>query len=158
MVHIINGSSLFDFGPEIKPDFMILFVLFFALRKGEMSGLWIGFLGGLLSDAGLGGEEGLGGKIYYKIGIHSLSFSFVGYLLGKFGRTFYNENYLSITIYAFVITLMMRSFTYFLFSFFFYTNLNYSLVICSIYNAAIAPLSFFVFSWVYKLQPAEVIR
>ena len=53
LAHILNGSNLFDFGPEIKPDFMILLVIFFSLRKGEMSGLWVGFIGGLLSDAGL---------------------------------------------------------------------------------------------------------
>jgi rod shape-determining protein MreD len=158
MVHIINGSNLFDFGPEIKPDFMILYVLFFSLRKGEMSGLWIGFIGGLLTDAGLGGEEGIDGRIYYKIGIHALSYSLTGYLLGKFGRSIYNENYLSITIYALLVSVIMRAMTYFLFNFFFYPNLNYSLLISSIYNAAIAPISFFIFSWIFKLQPSEVIR
>lgn len=158
LAHILNGSNLFDFGPEYKPDFMILLVTFFALRKGEMAGLWVGFLGGLLSDAGLGGEEGTGGKIYYKIGIHSLSFSIIGYLLGKFGRSFYNENYISITVYAFCITLIMRALTYSLFSFFFYSNLSYSLLICSLYNAILAPLTFFVLSWVYKLQPSEGAR
>ena len=95
LAHILNGTNLFDIGTAIKPDFMILFVIFFALRKGGMSGLWIGFIGGLLTDAALGGEEGLGGKVYYKIGIHSLSFSIIGYLLGKFGRISYNENFVS---------------------------------------------------------------
>ena len=158
LAHILNGSNLFDFGPEIKPDFMIRLILFFSLRKGEMAGLWGGVIGGVLSDAGLGGEEGTGGKIYYKIGVHSLSFSIIGYLLGKFGRSFYNENYISITIYAFGVTLLMRALTYTLFSFFFYNNLNYSLFICSIYNAVLAPLTFFVLSWTYKLQPSEGLR
>lgn len=155
LAHILNGTNLFDIGTAIKPDFMILLVIFFALRKGGMSGLWIGFIGGLLTDAALGGEEGLGGKVFYKIGIHSLSFSLVGYLLGKFGRMSYNENFISISIFAFVLTLIARAFTYMLFSFFFHPNLNYSFIATSVYNAAIAPLTFFILSWIYKLEPTS---
>lgn len=158
LVHVINGTSIFDIGTSIKPDFMILLVSFFALRKGGMSGLWIGFFGGLLSDAALGGEQGIEGRIYYKIGIHTMSFSVLGYLLGKFGRTSYNENFVSISIYAFIMTLITRLFTYVLFSFFFHSNSNYSFLATSIYNAAIAPLTFFMLSWIYKLETSEGIR
>lgn len=158
LAHILNGSNLFDFGPEIKPDFMALFVIFFALRRGEMSGLWIGFIGGLLSDAGLGGEQGIGGKVYYKIGVHAFSFSLLGYLLGKFGRSIYNENYVSITVYAFVMTFLMRLVTYFVFASFFYSNQNYSYMICSIYNAVLAPVTFFALTWAYRLDQEEGAR
>ena len=44
LAHVLNGTNLFDIGTAIKPDFMILLVIFFALRKGGMSGLWIGFI------------------------------------------------------------------------------------------------------------------
>ena len=155
LAHILNGSNLFDIGVSIKPDFVIIFVAFFALRKGDMSGLWIGFFGGLLTDAALGGEQGLGGKVYYKIGIHSLSFCLVGYIVGKFTRMSYNENYVSISIFVFGITLVSRIFTYFLFSFFFTSNTSYSFLATSIYNAAIAPLTFFILSWIFKLDPSE---
>ncbi|EMY02379.1 rod shape-determining protein MreD-like protein [Leptospira interrogans str. 2002000626] len=56
IAHFLNGSNLFEIGSAIKPDFMILLVLFFALRRGPLYGLWIGFFGGLLTDSGLGGE------------------------------------------------------------------------------------------------------
>ena len=149
VVGLIVGNIVFDF--------IVILVIFFALRKGEVSGLWVGFLGGLLSDAALGGEQ-VGDKIYYKLGIHSLSYSLVGYLLGKFGRHFYNENYISTTFYAFVLTFIMRWLTYFLFSTFFYENENYSYMLCSIYNAAIAPVTFFCLSWIFKLQPVEGVK
>lgn len=158
LAHVLNGASLFDIGTAIKPDFMILLVIFFALHKGGLTGLWVGFLGGLLTDAALGGEEGVGGIIYYKIGIHSLSFSIVGYLLGKFGRISYNENFVSISIFAFILTLITRGLTYMLFSFFFHSNLNYSFLATSIYNAAISPITFFLLSWVYKLESTDGIR
>jgi rod shape-determining protein MreD len=157
LAHILNETTLFNFGANIKPDFVIILVVFFALRKGELAGLWIGFLGGLLSDSSLGGEQ-IGNKIHYKIGLHSLSYSTVGYLLGKFGRGFYNENYVSTTFYTFVLTFIMRWFTYILFSTFFYENDNYSYVSCAIYNAAIAPVTFFGLSWVFRLEPVEGVR
>lgn len=33
LAHILNGTNLFDIGTAIKPDFMILFVIFFAPLK-----------------------------------------------------------------------------------------------------------------------------
>lgn len=154
LANVLDSTRLFEFVGGVKPDFTILLVIFFALKKGGLAGLWVGFLGGLLADASFGAEE-IGGKIYDKVGIHSLSYSLIGYLLGKFGRNYYSENYISITIYAFLFTIIIKSFSYFLFSIFFYKDHNYSVWASSIYNAAIAPLSFFIFSWVYKLDATE---
>lgn len=151
LTNVLDSTTLFEFGAGIKPEFTILFVIFFSLKKGELTGLWIGFLGGLLADASLGAEE-VAGKFYYKVGIHSLSYSLIGYLLGKFSRNYYSENYISISVYAFLFTLAMRGFSYFLFAIFFYQNQNYSIFANSLYNAVIAPLSFFIFSWVYRLE------
>ncbi|MCB1191283.1 MAG: rod shape-determining protein MreD [Leptospiraceae bacterium] len=155
LAHFLNGSNLFELGPAIKPDFVFLFILFFAIKRGGLSGIWIGFLGGLLSDAGLGGEIGEGGRVYYKIGIHALSFCLVGYLVGKFARARYNENFISVSITIFLLTLVARVFTYLLFLAFFHPNQNYSFFSNSIYNAFIGPVTFFVLSWVYKIELAE---
>lgn len=151
LTNVLDSTTLFEFSAGIKPEFTILLIIFFSLKKGALSGLWIGFFCGLLADASLGAEE-VAGKFYYKIGIHSLSYSLIGYLLGKFGRIYYTENYISISVYAFLFTLTMRGFSYFLFAVFFYQNQNYSILANSIYNAAIAPLSFFIFSWIYKIE------
>lgn len=155
LAHFLNGSNLFELGPAIKPDFVFLFIIFFALKKGELSGLWIGFFGGLLSDAGLGGEIGEGGRVYYKIGIHTLSFCIVGYLVGKFARAKYNETFIYISITIFLLSIATRVFTYILFLMFFHPNENYSFFSNSIYNAFIAPVTFFALSWVYKIELSE---
>ncbi len=155
VAYFLNGSNLFELGKSIKPDFMILLVTFFALRKGALSGLWIGFFGGLLSDAGLGGEIGAGGIIHYKVGLHSMSFSLLGYAIGKFGRSAYSENFLSVCVVNFAITLVSRLLTYFLFVIFFHSNENYGFLTTSIYNGAIAPIVFFILTWAYRLEPAE---
>jgi rod shape-determining protein MreD len=158
LCHFLNGSTIFDLGPAVKPDFVFLLVIFFALRKGEISGLWVGFFGGLLSDAGLGDVQGLDGRTYYKIGVHSLSFSIVGYMLGKFGRSYYHENFFSISTFSFFLTLIGRGITYIVFTSFFGPNDNYSFIGSSIYNAAIAPLAFFIFTFSYRLEPSESLR
>ncbi len=153
LVNVLDSTRLFDIA-GVRPDFTILLVIFFSLKKGQLSGLWIGFFGGLLADVSFGAEE-IGGKVYDKIGIHSLSYSLVGYFLGKFGRNYYSENYISISTYAFLFTVIIKGFSYILFSIFFYKDQNYSVLATSIYNTAIAPLSFFIFSWVYKLEGIE---
>ncbi|TGK12505.1 rod shape-determining protein MreD [Leptospira fletcheri] len=151
--HFLNGTNTLEIWGN-KPDFMVLFVLFFALRKGALAGLWIGFFGGLLSDSGLGGEI-VGNVMTYKIGLHSLTFCLMGYLIGKFARSAYHENYLSITLYSLVITLVTRVATYFLFSLFFHENLSYSIFSTSIYNAIIAPLFFYLLGKLYRLEQVE---
>ncbi len=154
LAHFLNGSALFEIG-GYKPDFMMILVLFFALRKGGLFGLWIGFFGGLLTDSGLGGETEIDNEVYYKIGLHTLSYSLTGYIVGKFTRSAYNENYLSITIYVLVFTFLSRVFVYLLFILFFHSNDSYSLIATSLYTAILGPLFFFILTWSYKLSPTE---
>jgi rod shape-determining protein MreD len=154
--HFLNGSNLFELGNAVRPDFMIIFVVFFAFRKGAMYGLWLGFIGGLLSDTALGGEIGPDDLVYYKIGLHSLSYSLVGYVIGKVTRSAYTENYISITIYVFGFTLLSRIITYLLFWMFFHSNQSYSFFYVSLYNAFIGPALFFLFTWTFRLEPDEV--
>ncbi|AVQ11051.1 Rod shape-determining protein MreD [Leptospira santarosai] len=153
IAHFLNGSNLFEIGLAIKPDFMILLVIFFALRRGALYGLWIGFFGGLLTDSGLGGEIiAIGNVVTYKIGLHSLTFCLIGYFVGKFARSAYHENYFSITIYSLLITFVTRVATYYLFSIFFHENMSYSLFFTSFFNALIAPAFFYALTWIYQLD------
>lgn len=153
IAHFLNGTNTFEI-LGYKPDFMVLFVLFFALRKGAMSGIWIGFFGGLLSDSGLGGEI-VGDIVTYKIGLHSLTFCVMGYLVGKFARPAYHENLISIMLYALAVTLVSRVASYYLFSLFFHENLNYSIFSTSIFNSIIAPLFFWILGKLYRLEQGE---
>lgn len=156
LAHFLNGSNVFELGNAIRPDFMIIFVMFFALRKGAMYGLWLGFLGGLLSDTALGGEIGGDDIVYYKIGLHSFAYALVGYIIGKVTRSSYTENYISITIYVLGFTLLSRIITYLLFWMFFHSNQSYSFLYVSIYNAVIGPALFFMFTWIYRLESDEL--
>ncbi|MGJ4786465.1 rod shape-determining protein MreD [Leptospira koniambonensis] len=151
--HFLNGTNLFEIS-GFKPDFMVIFVLFFALRRGTMAGIWIGFFGGLLSDSGLGGEI-VDNIVTYKIGLHSLTFCIMGYIVGKFARPAYHENQISIMLYSLVVTLVSRIASSLLFSAFFHENLNYSIISTSIFNGAIAPMFFWILGKLYRLEQAE---
>ncbi|WCL50163.1 rod shape-determining protein MreD [Leptospira sp. GIMC2001] len=155
LCHFLNGSNIFELGGSFKPDFMMVFVIFFALRKGSFYGIWVGFLGGLLTDSGLGGETGADQVIYYKIGLHSFTYSILGYAIGRFTKNAYNENYLSITIYTFVFTLLSRIILYIMFSIFFHDNANYSFLSTTIYTSILSPVLFFLLTWIYRLDPDE---
>ncbi|GBF51000.1 cell shape-determining protein [Leptospira ryugenii] len=156
LAHFLNGSNLFELGNAIRPDFMIIFVIFFAFRKGGLYGLWLGFFGGLLADTALGGEIGPDNLIYYKIGLHSFSYAITGYLVGKVARGAYTENYVSTTIYVFGFTILSRILTYLLFWLFFHSNHSYSFLYVSIYNAFIGPAMFFLLTLAYRLEHDEV--
>lgn len=156
LVYFLGRATLFDITPTIRPDFMFIFTMFFALRRGGLTGLWVGFIGGLLLDMDLGEEDGLNGIKYYKLGLHALSYSIFGYFLGKFGRNMYSESFLSVMVSAFVLTLLARGFTYFLFTFFFHDTANYSFFSTAIYNCIIAYPFFYILSWIYRMYSTEV--
>lgn len=154
--HFLNGSNLFELGNAIRPDFMVIYVMFFALRKGAMYGLWLGFFGGLLTDTSLGGEIGADNIVYYKIGLHSFAYAITGYIVAKVLRSSYTENYISITIYVFGVTVFCRGLTYLVFWLFFHSNASYSFIYVSLYNAFLGPALFFLFSWAFRLESDEV--
>lgn len=160
LVHFLNRSPILDLSDKLpfgfQPDLMFIFVIFFALRQGGLTGLWVGFLSGILIDVDLGEMDGADGKKFFKMGLHSLSYSLIGYLTGKIGRRIYNENFATISITLLVLTLIMRGMVYFLFTFFFHPNDNYSFLGTAVYNAIISPVFFSVLSWVYRLESTEV--
>ncbi|MCS6971803.1 MAG: rod shape-determining protein MreD [Turneriella sp.] len=69
---------------RIKPDFLLLLSLYFALSRGSFTALWIGFWGGLLQDINLGGVvQHAQNEVQFYIGTSALAKTIVGYLAGK---------------------------------------------------------------------------
>lgn len=155
LVHLFVRTQLLDID-YFKPDLVFVTTIFFALRRGGLTGLWAGFLGGLLLDVQLGEEDGINGEKYYKLGLHMLSYSVVGYTVGKFGRNLYNESILSVAITAFILTLLARAFVYFLYTFFFHATANYTFLPEAAYNFILAVPFFYILSWVYRMYSSEV--
>lgn len=101
----------------IIPNLMIILTSSFGFMRGEEEGLVIGFFSGLLIDIFFGSF----------IGFYALVLMYIGYLNGKFSRTFYPEDIklplalivvsdLSYGMLCYVLTFMLRGrlqFTYY---------------------------------------------
>lgn len=135
----------------INPDFLLMFVIFFALFRGEFSGLWIGFFAGLLEDSAnwvIGGGDA---EFSALIGIHSLIYSLSGFFLGKINRVIDRRQTLPIMVLVLAATFVVRFLTWLLQGIVEDFNSNYSLLGPAIYTALLAPIWFAVMAWVYRI-------
>ncbi len=88
---------------SIKPDFLLMLTVYFALYRGSFSALWIGFFGGLLQDVNLGGYTNLIKQdLQYYIGTSALAKTIVGFIAGKVARDINKEATSLIVIVVFV--------------------------------------------------------
>lgn len=139
-------------GSVIYPDFLLIFVIFFALRRGEFAGLWIGFFAGLLEDAGLLGYTQRTGEFLPIIGTHALVYCLTGFILGKVNRLMDKDRTATVVLLVFVTTLLERAFVWLLVGLLEDFNKSYSFMGPAVYTALLAPVWFFILSWVYQIQ------
>ena len=152
-IHFINTSKLLSVNIWLKPDLMILLIIFFSLKKGTIYGLWVGFLGGLLTDISLGGAID---ETAYKIGLHSLIFSILGYISRKLIYSTYKESLLIIMVYIFILTCITRVLIFYLYVYLYNENLSYQILSTALYNAFIAPMFFYILSFLYKIESEQL--
>ncbi len=103
----VLSTTLFEYLRigDILPNFMIMIIVSFALLRGSGEGVVIGAVGGLLYDLSFG----------LVMGSTALIYAVIGYLVGRFNKNFYRENF----IIPFLCTLgssLIYSF-YFMFGF-----------------------------------------
>ena len=136
----------------IYPDFLLIFIAFFALYRNEMAGTWVGFFGGLLEDGANWVFDSSHGGLTVVIGIHAFVYSLVGYILGKIGAYF--ERYQSsFTILLLLFTVILsRFFIWFIYGVVDNFNKNYPILGPAIFTALVAPLCFTALSWVYRIS------
>lgn len=65
-----------------KPEFLLITVIFFALKYGGRLGFWAGIICGLLQDS-------LSGLPF---GAATISFSLCGFVIGNFNKTIFRES------------------------------------------------------------------
>ena len=66
----------------VKPNMLIVVTSSFGFMRGKKSGLFVGFLSGLLVDLFWGGT----------LGFNMLLYSVIGYVNGSFRRMFYDDD------------------------------------------------------------------
>ena len=90
----------------IMPNIMLILVVTFAVMRGRMEGMLIGFFTGLLLD-------GFSGDI---LGYYALIFLFVGYLNGFFQPLIYSNN-MMLPLMMILINSLLYDFVIYVFSF-----------------------------------------
>ncbi|OPY55931.1 MAG: rod shape-determining protein MreD [Pelotomaculum sp. PtaU1.Bin035] len=88
----------------VKPDLVMLLVIFNGFLLGPREGAFLGFAGGMLEDLFSGSY----------IGLNALSNMVAGYFAGACGERFYKENTLVVSGVAFVSTAVGLSVNYLL--------------------------------------------
>lgn len=103
---LVLENSLFNYLKiaGVKPDLLLLVVIFHALLNGPREGFFTGLAAGLLQDLRVG----------EMLGLFAISKAFTGYLFGLAGRKIYREN-LIVAFFCVVIgTFIHGSFVYLL--------------------------------------------
>lgn len=137
----------------VYPDFLLIFLIYFALRRGELSGIWIGFFAGLLEDSGIISESS--GEFIHLIGTHIFFYTLAGFLLGKFNRFIDRQGMVPVVGVVFATTLIIRMFVWLTNGILQDFNRNYPFFAPSIYTALIAPIWFWLLGWVYRYTAGD---
>lgn len=122
---------------KVKPDILLILIIFFSLNLGQIYGLIIGALCGIFNEATSGIPSGVAVLVY----------SFGGLFLGHIGKWVYNQKLLGQLYITFVF-----SFAIYLSLFFLSQAFNASLSLfgilvstilpASLYTAAVSPVFF----------------
>lgn len=79
---------------SVKPNLLIIFVVLFALLRGNLEGAAVGFFAGLAQDVAAG-------KL---LGFYSLLGLYLGLIVGSLNRRLYRENFFVAVFFTFIST------------------------------------------------------
>lgn len=139
---IQTSVDFFKLG-DIKPDFLLLLVIYYSVHKGSFAGVWVGFLAGILQDVNMGVIQDIDTlEQSYYIGMNIIPKTLVGYFVGKVASSMRKESFLSWAVMVFVFSLI-KSFLVFILTLLFYGNVEAETIVTvifpeSVYNGALS--------------------
>lgn len=106
LVSLILQSTVFSHLniAGIKPDLVLVFIVFYALLNGPKEGALIGFVGGMLQDL-LFGQD---------LGMNTVAKTVVGYTFGVLEKKIYKDNILIPMVALFLGTFLNETILYLL--------------------------------------------
>jgi rod shape-determining protein MreD len=134
----------------VYPDFLLIFLIFFAMYRGEFAGLWIGFFTGILEDSGMIQFSSHPLAFVNILGVHSLIYTLTGFFLGKLSRYMDRNSTLPIIAVTFVTAFVVRLMTWIVMGVVAEFNHSFSFLSPAIYTAAVSPIWFFILGWAYR--------
>jgi rod shape-determining protein MreD len=143
---------------NIKPNFVIIFLLFFAACQGQFWGELLGFICGLTLDLLIALETQI------PLGMHSFTYTIVGFLSGMLKDKFYINNILLSFLLVFITSFFSESLVLGLNVIFVNYREDFSKVLRTLlalafYNALITPLIFYLLNKIFNFnkQPQDYI-
>lgn len=141
---VLNYVRIF----RIKPDILLILVIFFSLNFGRIYGLIVGALCGLFSEATCGVPAGAVVFVY----------SFGGLLLGHISRWVVNLRIFGQMAISFIFSFVIYFFLFFLFQTLganlpLFNSLISVILPASFYTAAVSPVLFRFLKTIYSLSP-----
>lgn len=132
IVCFIIQSSMFPFLAlaDIMPNLLLILTVSSAYMRGRMAGLLIGFFSGLLVDLLYGsyviGHYSLSGEYvsYSIIGIHTLLYLLIGYLIGYTHRFYSHDDY-TLPLIITAVSDFIYKFVYYVIEFLLRGRLNF---------------------------------
>ncbi len=130
----------------IIPNIMLILVVSFAIMRGQMEGMLVGFFCGLLLDI-FGGDS---------IGLYALLYLLIGYMNGTLNTQFYANNIL-LPLTLILGNSILYNFIIYIFSFLlrnrtdFYFYLMHVMIPETVYTFFIAIFLYNVFLWINRL-------
>ncbi|MDO7786256.1 rod shape-determining protein MreD [Desulforamulus aquiferis] len=124
----------------VKPDLILMLVVFNGFLRGSKEGAFLGFLGGLAQDIFSGSY----------IGLNALTKMAAGYLAGLAEARFYNESVVIVSLMTFVTSVISHGANYILLYYLdiqvpaFFAILQV-IIPTSIYTALLVPLTYWKF-------------
>ncbi len=140
---------------SVYPDFLLMFVIYFSLRRGEFSGIWLGFFSGLLEDSSILTFSQRAGQYVPLIGTHMFFYTLAGFILGKLNRIIDRRSMVPVVVVVFVTTLLVRFQIWLAHGLLQEFNKNYSFLAVAAYTALLAPVWFWLLSWLYRYTSEE---
>lgn len=141
--------DLFTF-TNIKPNLMLVLVVSFALMHGSRTGMWMGFVSGILLDL-------FNGTLF---GFTALIFLYVGFFVGKMYQVFFDED-VRVAILAVALSDIAYNIIYYIIKFAFGIRYNffaylYHIVIPEIiFTLIITVILYRLFYWINKKLIAD---
>ena len=134
---VLDNFKLFD----VKPDLILILVVFAALTRGKMTGSGVGFSGGILED-------------FFStslIGVNAFVKTLLGFVLGFFMKRFYIRRIKFQILVIFFVTIIHEISIYFVYLFFRQTDsvigsvYPVKMFLLCIYNSVLAVILFPLF-------------
>lgn len=135
---------------NIYPDFLLLYIVFFALITSDIQSIWIAFAGGLLEDTTLLKFSSQTSEFTNLLGIHALVYPVVAYVLTSIKKHIDIDNMITIITVSFFSVLVSRILVWLYLGI---VDNFYSMDFLgpSLYSAVLAPVWFSFLRWVFKV-------